>query len=420
MNDWAGLAWLVVLLIANAFFVGAEFAVISARRSQIEPLAERGSRSAKTALYAMEHATLMLATSQLGITICSLLILNVSEPAIHHLLAEPLALTGWSEGTVDVIAFVIALLLVSYLHVVFGEMVPKNLAFSIPDRAVLMLAPPLVWVSKVFHPVIVTLNWIANHIVRLFRVEPKDEAASTFTLEEVATIVNQSRMEGVLNDTSGTVAAAVEFTDKKAAEIAVPLAGLVTLPHTTTPDEIERAVAKHGFSRYVIVGDDGAPLGYVHLKDILRAAEGRMPRPTSRARSRRSASTTWCRCSRPPISRTHWRSCAVPAGTWRRCATRMARRPRCSSWRTSSRSSSGRCRTPPAAACADPGTVGSSSERSETKRAERPGDVRRVSSRSLRSLAQRPVAGVRFVSLAQRGGATVRCHTRARRYCFGQ
>ncbi|TQJ32661.1 hemolysin family protein [Microbacterium sp. SLBN-146] len=274
MSDWAGLAWLFVLLIANAFFVGAEFAVISARRSQIEPLAEKGVRSAKTALYAMEHATLMLATSQLGITICSLLILNVSEPAIHHLLAEPLALTGLAEATVDVIAFVIALLIVSYLHVVFGEMVPKNLAFSVPDRAVLMLATPLVWVSKVFHPVIFTLNWIANHIVRLFRVEPKDEAASTFTLEEVTTIVNQSRIEGVLEDSAGTLSAALEFTDKKAMDVAVPLSDLVTLPQQTTPDEIERAVAKHGFSRYVIVDTDGAPVGYVHLKDILRAAEG--------------------------------------------------------------------------------------------------------------------------------------------------
>lgn len=274
MSDWAGIVWLVVLLAGNAFFVGAEFAVVSARRSQIEPLAERGSRSAKTALYAMEHATLMLATSQLGITICSLLILNVSEPAIHHLLAVPLGLTGLTEATVDVIGFVVALLVVSYLHVVFGEMVPKNLAFSVPDRAVLMLATPLVWVSKVFHPIIVSLNWIANHVVRLFRVEPKDEAASTFTLEEVATIVNQSRIEGVLDDSSGAVAAAVEFTDKKAADVAVPLADLVTLPASVTPAELERAVARHGFSRYVIVDAEGAPIGYVHLKDVLRAAEG--------------------------------------------------------------------------------------------------------------------------------------------------
>ena len=356
MSDWAGIAWLVVLLIANAFFVGAEFAVISARRSQIEPLAEKGSRSAKTALWAMEHATLMLATCQLGITICSLLILNVSEPAIHHLLAVPLEALGIPYAVVDVIGFVLALLLVSYLHVVFGEMVPKNLAFSLPDRAVLMLAtsqlgiticsllilnvsepaihhllevpmhalgwdpavisvaafvitlalvsflhvvfgemvpknlafsipdravlllaPPLVWVSRVFRHIIWALNGIANGVLRLFGVEPKNEAASTFTLEEVATIVDRSRREGVLADSSGAVAAAVEFTDKKARDIAVPLAELITLPETATPDDVERAVARYGFSRYVIVDDEQMPIGYVHLKDVLRAAEGPQP-----------------------------------------------------------------------------------------------------------------------------------------------
>ncbi|KAA9085134.1 hemolysin family protein [Microbacterium radiodurans] len=273
MSDWAGIVWLVVLLAFNAFFVGSEFAVISARRSQIEPLADKGSRAAKTALWAMEHATLMLATCQLGITICSLLILNVSEPAIHHLLAVPLGLTGWGEAAVDVAAFIVALVVVSYLHVVFGEMVPKNLAFSLPDRAVLVLATPLKWVSQLFYPIIVTLNWIANHTVRLFRVEPKDEATSTYTLDEVATIVATSRIEGVLDDVSGTVAAVVEFTDKKAKDVAVPLGDLVTLPESATPDDVERAVVRHGFSRYVIVDDEGQPVGYVHLKDILREAE---------------------------------------------------------------------------------------------------------------------------------------------------
>jgi CBS domain containing-hemolysin-like protein len=277
MSDWAGIAWLVVLLIANAFFVASEFAVISARRSQIEPLAERGSRAAKTALYAMEHATLMLATSQLGITICSLLILNVSEPAIHHLLAEPLHLTGLAEGAIDTIAFIVALVLVSYLHVVFGEMIPKNVAFSVPDRAVLLLATPLVWFSWLFRPIIVALNWLANHIVRLFRVEPKDEAASTFTLDEVATIVATSRQEGILDDASGTVTAVVEFTDKKAGDIAVPFGELVTLPQSTTADEIERAVAQHGYSRYVITDAAGAPIGYVHLKDVLRVVQRGTP-----------------------------------------------------------------------------------------------------------------------------------------------
>jgi len=130
MIDWAGIAGLGVLLLINAFFVAAEFAVISARRSQIEPRAEAGSAAAKSALYAIEHATLMLATSQLGITVCSLLILNVSEPAIHHLLELPLAAIGLPEEVITPGGFVITLILVSFLHVVLGEMVPKNLMTS--------------------------------------------------------------------------------------------------------------------------------------------------------------------------------------------------------------------------------------------------------------------------------------------------
>jgi CBS domain containing-hemolysin-like protein len=290
MSDWAGIIWLFVLLFANAFFVGAEFAVISARRSQVEPLAEAGSRSAKTALWAMEHATLMLAMSQLGITICSLLILNVSEPAIHHLLEVPLQLTGWSEGVVSTIAFIITLVLVSYLHVVFGELVPKNLSFSVPDRAVLLLAPPLVFLARLFRPVIIALNATANGVLRLFGVEPKSEANSTFTLEEVQTIVDQSRREGVLDDTSGTLTAAFEFTTKRVKDVAVPLSELVSLPPSATPGDVERAVARHGFSRYVIRGDDGEPVGYVHLKDVIDLDDDEFDDPLPAKRVRRLVS----------------------------------------------------------------------------------------------------------------------------------
>jgi CBS domain containing-hemolysin-like protein len=290
MSDWAGIIWLFVLLIANAFFVGAEFAVISARRSQIEPLAEAGSRRAKTALWAMEHATLMLAMSQLGITICSLLILNVSEPAIHHLLEVPLRFTGWSEGVVSSVAFVIALVLVSYLHVVFGEMVPKNLSFSVPDRAVLFLAPPLVYLARLFRPIIVALNATANGFLRLFGVEPKSEATSTYTLEEVQTIVNQSRREGVLDDASGTLTAAFEFTTKRVRDVALPPSSLVSLPASATPADVERAVARHGFSRYVIPGDDGEPEGYVHLKDVIDLDDDEFDDPIPAKRVRRLVS----------------------------------------------------------------------------------------------------------------------------------
>ena len=264
-----GIIWLVVLLAVNAFFVGAEFAVISARRSQIEPKAEAGSKAAKTTLWAMEHATLMLATSQLGITVCSLVILNVSEPAIHHLLEIPLGLTSLSAETIGIVAFVVALLLVTFLHVVFGEMVPKNISFSVPTRAALLLAPPLVLVARIFKPVIWTLNGIANSILRLFKVEPKDEATSAFTLDEVANIVEQSTRDGVLTDTSGTLTAAFEFTAKTVADVEVPIAEMVLLPSSATPADIQRAVAAHGYSRYILTDGDGAPAGYLHLKDVM-------------------------------------------------------------------------------------------------------------------------------------------------------
>ena len=286
MSDWAGIAWLVVLLLVNAFFVGAEFAVISARRSQIEPLAERGKRSAKTALYAMEHATLMLATTQLGITVCSLLILNVSEPAIHHLLEVPLHATGWSDDVIGTVAFIVTLVLVSFLHVVFGEMVPKNISFSMPDKAALLLAPPLVAIGRVVKPIIVALNATANGVLRLFRVEPKDEAASTFTLEEVANIVNQSTREGVLTDRTGALTAAFEFTEKKVRDVALGLDKLVSLPAQPTPADVEKAVSKNGFSRYVVLDESGEPTGYLHLKDVLDLEETgfELPVPTKRIR----------------------------------------------------------------------------------------------------------------------------------------
>ncbi|NLB46146.1 MAG: HlyC/CorC family transporter [Microbacteriaceae bacterium] len=286
MSDWMGIVWLVVLLLANAFFVGAEFAVISARRSQIEPLAEAGSKRAKTALWAMEHATLMLATSQLGITVCSLLILNVSEPAIHHLLEGPLAWTGLSAQAVTIVAFVLTLVIVSYLHVVFGEMMPKNAAFSLPDQAVLLLAPPLVWVSKVFRHIIAGLNAIANGVLRLFRVEPKSETTSTYTLEEVAGIVSHSTREGLLEDRSGALSAAFEFTEKQAKDLLVPTDRLITMPEGSTPLDVEQAVTKHGFSRYPMRGENGDLIGYMHIKDLLRISEKRIAEPIPSKRVR--------------------------------------------------------------------------------------------------------------------------------------
>lgn len=234
----------------------------------------------------MEHATLMLAACQLGITVCSLLILNVSEPAIHHLLEVPLALTGLSEELISTIAFIMALIIVSFLHVVLGEMVPKNLSFSVPDRAVLILAPPLVFIATVFRPIIVALNATANGILRLFKVEPKNEANSVFTLDEVATIVAQSTREGVLTDAGGTLTGAFEFTSKKVRDVAIPMSGLVTLPEDAAPADLEKAVAQRGFSRYILLNDAGEPTGYLHLKDVIDLDESEFHEPVPPKRIR--------------------------------------------------------------------------------------------------------------------------------------
>lgn len=277
----------VLLLAANAFFVGAEFAVVSARRSAMEPLAAAGSARARTVLWAMEHVSLMLACAQLGITVASVSLGVVAEPAVAHVIEGPLAALGVPAAAVHPVAVVIALALVVYLHVVLGEMVPKNLAVAGPDRAALWFGPPLVWVARVVSPVISALNWVANHVVRAAGVEPKDEVASAFTVEEVQSIVRRSQAEGLLHDAQGLLAGAIEFSDRAAGDVMVPVSDLVSVPRGCTVDDVERLVARTGFSRFPVVDDDGVPVGYLHLKDVLYAGPGErgLPVPAWRVRA---------------------------------------------------------------------------------------------------------------------------------------
>lgn len=284
-ESWMGIVWFAVLLLANAFFVGAEFAVLSARRAQIEPRAEAGSRPAKITIKAMENVSLMLATAQLGITLCSLAILLIVEPSIHDLL-KPL-MVGFSYDVGYAVSFGVALVLVTFMHVVFGEMVPKNIAFSIPERAALILAPLLYFVAQVVRPIVVTLNAIANGGLRLLRVQIRDEANSAYTLDQVEDIVEHSTREGVLSDTSGALSNAFEFTEKKVRDISVAPSDLISFDESVTPREIEQAVAKYGFSRYPLTSDNDEIVGYVHLKDVidLRDDEVDSPIPAKRIRT---------------------------------------------------------------------------------------------------------------------------------------
>ena len=281
MSDWGGIVWLVVLLLANAFFVGAEFAIMSARRSQIEPLAEAGSKRARTTLYAMEHVSLMLACAQLGITVASLLILQVAEPAIKYLILGPVVDLGVPESIASPAVFILVLLLVTFLHVTFGEMVPKNISVSAADKAAIETA-----LDALKRPVIFSLNWVANHIIRWFKVEPKDEVTSSFTLEEVQSIVAESTKHGLVDDQTGLLSGALEFSERPAGQVMVPVESLHTLFASATPLDVEAAVRHTGFSRFVLSDDAGNLTGYVHIKDVLNVPEDEYEMPLAESRVR--------------------------------------------------------------------------------------------------------------------------------------
>ena len=277
MSDLAAILLAVVLLAANAFFVGAEFALISARRTTIEPRAEEGSRTARITLAAMERVSLMMAGAQLGITICSLGLGALGEPAVAHLLEGPFHDLGLHEDLLHPVSFVIALTVVVTLHVVIGEMVPKNLALAAPDRAAMLLAPPLVLVVRLLRPVIALLNAIANLALRLLGVQPKDEVASTFTRDEVAGLVEESHREGLLEHGEGQLLLdALEFEDRDVRSVLLPEASLVTVPVGATIEQVEEVAGRTGFSRFPVIGSSGDLRGYLHVKDLL--ADGRIPR----------------------------------------------------------------------------------------------------------------------------------------------
>ncbi len=285
--SWLAVWVTVILLILNAFFVGAEFAAMAARRSQLEPLAAAGSKRAQICLDALEQMGSLLACAQLGITVCSVLLGAISEAALHHALVPVVEVAGLPSGVADGLALALALLIVIYLHVVVGEMIPKNIAIAGPERSALILVPVLLYVTRVLRPVIRVMETIAKGLVRLFGIEPKDEITSAFTAEEVEHILAESHREGLIEEEQhGLVGAALEFSDKDAVDVAVPLAELVTLPLTATPDDVERLVAKRGFSRYPLVDRTGALAGYLHLKDVLYADESErdLPVPVKRVR----------------------------------------------------------------------------------------------------------------------------------------
>ena len=272
-------------LVVNAFFVGAEFAMISVRRSQIEPRAEAGERGARHVLWGLQHLSPLMAAAQLGITLCTLVLGAVAEPAIAHLLEPVFHAMGISQALIHPISFVIALSLATYLHMLFGEMVPKNVALAEPVRSALMLGPPLVALTRALRPVIFAINALANALLKLLRVETRDEVAATFSDAQLAKMVEDSRAAGLLDERAQErLRDALELGRRPVRDVVLPVEKVVSARMGATPEELEQLAAESGFSRFPVVDDTRRILGYLHVKDALDAAPRTEPFPVSALR----------------------------------------------------------------------------------------------------------------------------------------
>lgn len=270
MSDWFGIALTFVLLAVNAFFVGAEFSIIAARRDRLETLIAQGKRRARIVLEATEHLSMMLAAAQLGITIASLLLGKVSEPAIAHLLEKPFGALGVPETLQHPISFAIALLFISVLHILLGEMVPKNIALAGPESMAMLLIPAHMLFYRLTKPLLLLFNWIARHTLRMFGIEQKDELDSTVNSDELASMIAESRQEGLLDDEEHLrLSRALSSADRTVREVVIPNSQVRRIPVHPTVGDLERAVAATGFSRFPVESEDGQSRGYVHVKDVL-------------------------------------------------------------------------------------------------------------------------------------------------------
>ena len=265
----------ILLIAANAFFVAAEFALVAARRTRIEAMIRRGDRKAKTVQKALQDLYRQLSAAQLGITVASILLGYVAEDTVAHLFREwfaalPPALSSLTRGGV---ASVVAVAVISFLHVVFGEQAPKAWAITYPEGTSRWVAAPLILFSWITRPFTDLLNWSANGIVRLLGIKSTNpEHDRVHSPEEIRMLVQQSRKTGGLGAADARMLEGVfEFSEKHARDVMTPRTDMVALPAGLTLAEAADAVAAAGRSRYPVYGESLDDIvGTVHAKDILR------------------------------------------------------------------------------------------------------------------------------------------------------
>ena len=277
MNGWSGGLLAIILLLLNGGFVAAEFALLAARRSRMEQLAEQGDKRAVAAVGGLRELSLALAGAQLGITMCSLGLGLVAEPLVagffEHLLADR---TPLPEPVAVGLGFAIGLAIVVFLHMVVGEMAPKSWAIADPERSSLLLARPFLGFVALFRPIIRLLNAGANALVRAFGVEPREELAVAHAPSDLLMVLRESALEGTIaDDDHALLSRALELTGLDAESIMVPRREVVSVTATASAEEVLDVARRTGRSRLPVHGGDlDQVLGVLTIKDLVVRPEG--------------------------------------------------------------------------------------------------------------------------------------------------
>lgn len=274
MSIGVALSISLLLLILNAFFVAAEFAVIASKRHRLQDAAENGGRAAKAALDASRELTLMLAGAQLGITLCTLGLGALAKPAVKELLSPLLKLTGLPDAVASGVAFALSVGVVVFLHMVVGEMAPKSWAISHPERSATLLALPFRAFTRSVRWALRALNGTANAMIRLVGVDPVDTVADAHGPQELKMLLAQSHEHGVLPDHEHRMlSGALRLEQETLADVTRPWREVIGVPVTASLDEACEKSRQTGRSRLLVLDGDEA-VGLVHVRDLLTASPG--------------------------------------------------------------------------------------------------------------------------------------------------
>jgi CBS domain containing-hemolysin-like protein len=269
-----------ILILLNAFFVAGEFSIVSVDRSLIERRAQEGDRSASRILRSLRNLSFELSGAQLGITATSLVLGFVAEPTIAQLIDPVIGDLPWfGDRSTLAISLIIAFIIATGTQMVFGELVPKNLAISKPYASAVWFGVPMQVVNRVIQPLILFLNRAANWTVRLLGVEPREELAGVRSVEELELMIRSSGEAGWLDDSElKLLTRALSFTEKVATDAMIPRVNVVGLSRHDSITELRRASATTGHSRFPVYDEDlDNVIGIAHIKDTIEVAFARLP-----------------------------------------------------------------------------------------------------------------------------------------------